>query len=125
MSAFKKSFPIKLFSLLLLLFLCSFVSVSAAERVTYRIGTQNDDLVSHVMFDAISQALNFDVEYVSYSSFSAAYKAVIYGDIDFLPNIRHSPIRATKVDFSQPTNVGYTYLYSKLSQAELEMSRKR
>ncbi len=117
MSAFKKSFSIKLFSLLLLLFPFSFVSVSAAERVTYRIGTQNDDLVSHVMFDAVSQALNFDVEYVSYSSFSAAYKAVIYGDIDFLPNIRHSPIRATKVDFSQPTNVGYTYLYSKLSQA--------
>ncbi len=98
---------------ILLLFSCG--QLAAQERALYRVAVHNDDVMSHILFDAISNALNFDVEYVEYPNLAQAYSAVKDGQVDFLANVRNNRQRAQEVDFSKSTHIGYTYLYTKLS----------
>lgn len=110
----------------LLLLLCS-SQVLAAEaddpHKVYFVATEADDVVSRVIFDDVSYHFNIDIEYVNYSSFDAILKSVEAGISDFAANVTFTPERAERFDFSRPTNIEYTYLFSK-TNGHLEDMRK-
>ncbi|MEL7292088.1 MAG: GGDEF domain-containing protein [Pseudomonadota bacterium] len=79
---------------------------------TYKVGIEADDIVTRTLFDAAGQHFNLDIEYVYYPSFDAILQAVEQGESDFAANVTYTDQRATRFDFSSPTNIEYTYLYS-------------
>lgn len=97
----------------LVLYSCS---VSAhAEQPTdapYLVATEADDVVTRVLFDAIAYQFNIDIQYVNYPSFDAILKSVESGKSDFAANVTYTSERAERFDYSAPTNIEYTYLFS-------------
>ncbi|NVD06976.1 transporter substrate-binding domain-containing protein [Vibrio sp. JPW-9-11-11] len=79
---------------------------------TYKVGIEADDIVTRTLFDAAGQHFNLDIEYVYYPSFDAILNAVERGESDFAANVTYTEQRAARFDFSSPTNIEYTYLYS-------------
>ncbi len=102
-------FNLRRLFLLLLTVVCSFSSL-AEDRPSYSVATVADDIVAFTIFDAIGEHFNWDIEYISYENFSAAKAAVRVGDADFLANIVYTNTRAQYLDFSQPTNIDFTFL---------------
>lgn len=97
----------------LVLFACS-VSVHSEQTTDapYLVATEADDVVTRVLFDAIAYQFNIDIQYVNYPSFDAILKSVEAGKSDFAANVTYTSSRAERFDFSAPTNIEYTYLYS-------------
>lgn len=97
----------------LVLFVCS-VSVHAEQNADapYLVATEADDVVTRVLFDAIAYQFNVDIQYVNYPSFDAILKSVESGETDFAANVTYTSERAERFDYSAPTNIEYTYLYS-------------
>ncbi|MDR9827942.1 GGDEF domain-containing protein [Vibrio sp. FNV 38] len=90
-----------------------------AQPPTYKVAIESDDIVSRTIFDSVGQHLNLSIDYVYYPSFSAVLSAVERGDADFAANVTYTPERAKRFDYSSPTNIEYTYLYS-LSQIQFD-----
>ncbi|MBY8101209.1 transporter substrate-binding domain-containing protein [Vibrio fluvialis] len=78
----------------------------------YLVATEADDVVTRVLFDAIAYQFNIDIQYVNYPSFDAILKSVESGESDFAANVTYTEARAKRFDYSAPTNIEYTYLYS-------------
>tara|TARA_Y100001956_G_scaffold79910_1_gene94130 strand:- start:163 stop:2133 length:1971 start_codon:yes stop_codon:yes gene_type:complete len=85
----------------------------------YKVAMEADDVVSRILFDAVSDRFGLQVEYVYYPSFNAILDAVENEEADFAANVTFTPSRASVFEFSSPTNIEYTYLYS-LINADLE-----
>nr|WP_239424312.1 GGDEF domain-containing protein [Vibrio galatheae] len=92
------------------------------SRDVYKVGIEADDFVSQILFDEVSQRFDLDIEYVYYPSFGDILKAVELGEMDFAANVTYTPERERFFDFSSPTNIEYTYLYSQ-SNATLESAQ--
>lgn len=110
----------------LLVLLCSSQALAAStndSQKVYFVATEADDVVSRVIFDDVAYRFNIDIEYVNYSSFDAILKSVDAGISDFAANVTYTPERAERFDFSRPTNIEYTYLFSKTNQHLEEMSK--
>ncbi|KAA1206034.1 GGDEF domain-containing protein [Vibrio cholerae] len=84
----------------------------AATSTTYKVATEADDVVTRVLFDSIAHHFNLEIEYVNYPSFNDILVAIETGNADFAANITYTDLRAQRFDFSRPTNIEYTYLYS-------------
>ncbi|EGU45695.1 GGDEF domain protein [Vibrio ichthyoenteri ATCC 700023] len=82
-----------------------------------------DDVVTRVLFDAVSQKFDVDIAYVYYPSFNDILTAVESGESDFAANVTYTNQRAARFDYSSPTNIEYTYLYS-FTNATLETIKK-
>ncbi|WP_438873534.1 GGDEF domain-containing protein [Vibrio fluvialis] len=78
----------------------------------YLVATEADDVVTRVLFDAIAYQFNIDIQYINYPSFDAILKSVESGESDFAANVTYTEARAKRFDYSAPTNIEYTYLYS-------------
>nr|WP_260259302.1 GGDEF domain-containing protein [Vibrio intestinalis] len=78
----------------------------------YRVAMEADDVVSRVLFDSLADEFNLAIEYVYYPSFNDILTAVELGESDFAANVTYTDQRAHRFDFSSPTNIEYTYLYS-------------
>ncbi len=89
---------------------------------TYLVATEADDVVTRVIFDDVAYHFNIDVEYVNYPSFDAILKSVEAGTSDFAANVTYTPEREGRFSFSRPTNIEYTYLFSKTNQHLEEMN---
>jgi len=106
-------------SLFFLFSLCFFTkSVFADSDVNavqnkYNVAIEADDVVSRVLFNAASTKFEFVVEYKNYNSFDEILNAVESGEVDFAANVTYTAEREKRFDFSRPTNIEYTYLYSK------------
>ncbi|WP_334550889.1 GGDEF domain-containing protein [Vibrio scophthalmi] len=83
-----------------------------AAQEQYRVAMEADDVVTRTLFDAVSQHFSIKVEYVLYPSFSDILQSVESGESDFAANVTYTPERAQYFDFSAPTNIEYTYLFS-------------
>ncbi|ANS85071.1 Diguanylate cyclase [Vibrio scophthalmi] len=88
------------------------LSMSAYASEQYRVAIEADDVVTRVLFDAVSQRFEVDIAYVYYPSFNDILTAVESGESDFAANVTYTPQRAERFDYSSPTNIEYTYLYS-------------
>lgn len=88
---------------------------------TYLVATEADDVVTRVIFDDVAHQFNIDIEYVNYPSFDAILKSVEAGETDFAANVTYTAERAGRFSFSRPTNIEYTYLFSKSNQPLEEM----
>jgi diguanylate cyclase len=77
------------------------------------IGIESDDLVSKLLFDSLSQAFNFEVSYRQYSSFDAILRAVEQEQVQFAANVTYSSDREQRFNFSPPSNIEYTFLYTR------------
>ncbi|KHD26656.1 diguanylate cyclase [Vibrio caribbeanicus] len=101
--------------------ICCFVMYahSAVASTKYKVAMEADDVVTRILFDAISDKFGLNVEYVYYPSFSAILNAVKTSDADFAANVTFTDERARDFEFTSPTNIEYTYLYS-LINADLE-----
>lgn len=84
----------------------------ASSHASFKVAIEADDVVSRVLFDAISDDLNVSIEYVTYPSFDEILSAVASKQADFAANVTYTDSRALLFDFSSPTNIEYTYLYS-------------
>nr|WP_238322324.1 transporter substrate-binding domain-containing protein [Vibrio mexicanus] len=84
----------------------------ASSPAPFKVAIEADDVVSRVLFDAISDDLNVSIEYVTYPSFDEILSAVASKQADFAANVTYTDSRALLFDFSSPTNIEYTYLYS-------------
>lgn len=78
----------------------------------YKVGIEADDFVSRVLFDEVANRFDIEIEYVYYPSFNHILEAVKVSDADFAANVTYTPERARHFDFSSPTNIEFTYLYS-------------
>lgn len=92
-----------------LLSCCSF-TLFADDRI--RVGVEADDIVTRTLFNSVADHFDTEVEYVYYSSFNDILTAVETGESDFAANVTYTDERAERFDFSSPTNIEYTYLYS-------------
>lgn len=97
-------------------------SSSALSRATYKVGIEADDFVTRTLFDALSEQFDVQISYVYYPSFSDILEAVERGQADFAANVTYTPERALIYDFSRPTNIEFTYLYSS-SNATLDTAK--
>ncbi|MGB5120301.1 MAG: transporter substrate-binding domain-containing protein, partial [Vibrio fluvialis] len=100
---------------MLLLLYCFAVPAHAEpphNEQPYLVATEADDVVTRVLFDAIAYQFNIDIQYVNYPSFDAILKSVESGESDFAANVTYTEARAKRFDYSAPTNIEYTYLYS-------------
>lgn len=95
-----------------LLIISIFCAPSAMSNVAYKVGIEADDFVTRTLFDAVSERFGIEIEYVYYPSFSDILEAVKSGEADFAANVTYTPERAKYFDFSSPTNIEFTYLYS-------------
>ncbi|WP_100751942.1 GGDEF domain-containing protein [Vibrio salilacus] len=94
-------------------FLLSFIVLPYSyASMTYKVGVEADDIVTRILFDEAAEHFDLNVEYIYYPSFDAILKAVERGESDFAANVTYTDQRATRFDFSSPTNIEYTYLYS-------------
>ncbi|HCE2130778.1 GGDEF domain-containing protein [Vibrio parahaemolyticus] len=107
----------------LLLFACLLPSLHVKAEPSlqphYKIATEADDVVTRVLFDAVSTEFGVSVEYINYASFDAILDAVANEDADFAANITYTDTRAERFSYSRPTNIEYTYLYG-LSDSTLD-----
>ncbi|WP_084659627.1 GGDEF domain-containing protein [Vibrio sonorensis] len=87
--------------------------ITSYAKDKYVVALEADDVVSRVLFDAIESHFGVSIEYANYQSFSAILTAVEMGQADFAANVTYTDDRATRFDFSGPTNIEYTYLYSR------------
>jgi diguanylate cyclase len=85
----------------------------------YTVAIEADDVVSRVLFNAASYRFHFQVNYVTFTSFSDILNALAQGRVDFAANVTFTEKRAARFDLSSPTNIEYTYLYSH-SEEKLE-----
>ncbi|MGF1908300.1 transporter substrate-binding domain-containing protein [Vibrio kasasachensis] len=74
-----------------------------------------DDIVTRTLFNSISEQFQVPVEFIYYPSFNDILIAVETGESDFAVNVTYTEQRAERFDFSSPTNIEYTYLYSSTS----------
>ncbi len=103
---------IRLFFLVILLSLSS-PSVLSKQKQVYLVGTYADDFVSSVIFDKVSSELGIELEYVTFSSFSESLDAVRNGYIDFMANVTYTKDRSEWFEFSEPTNLEFSYIFSR------------
>ena len=99
----------------LLVLLCSFqvhADITPNQK-SYTVASQSDDVVARIMFDAIAHQFNLDIRFKTYTSFEAMLHSVQVGDSDFAANVTFTQQRAKVFDFSSPTNIDYTYLFSR------------
>lgn len=80
---------------------------------TFRVATRDGDQGNFVIFDELAKHFKFNVEYVYFDQFADVLKAVELGDADFTANTTYSIDRIKHVDVSSPTNIEYTYLYTR------------
>ncbi|RKF18119.1 diguanylate cyclase [Alginatibacterium sediminis] len=83
------------------------------EPPRYTVAIESDDFVTRALFDAISDQFNVDILYKKYDSFEDVLDGVISGDSDFAANVTHTEARSLVLDYSSPTNIEYTYFFSK------------
>ncbi len=107
----------------LLVLLFSLQVAADNHTQTYYVAAEADDVVTRVLFDDIAYHFNFDVEYVNYPSFEAILNSVEAGKSDFAANVTFTAQRAERFDFSSPTNIEYTYLFSKTNGHLRNMTR--
>ncbi|MDN3680436.1 transporter substrate-binding domain-containing protein [Vibrio tapetis subsp. quintayensis] len=88
------------------------IAASNQPRPTYVVAVEADDVVSRVLFRAIEQEFPIHIVYRDYPSFDAILDSVEKGDSDFAANVTYTVDRAKRFDYSKPTNIEYTYLYS-------------
>ncbi|WP_038172823.1 GGDEF domain-containing protein [Vibrio pacinii] len=101
-------------------FLLSFILLPCSyASMTYKVGIEADDIVTRILFDEVAEHFDLNVEYIYYPSFDAILNAVERGESDFAANVTYTDQRATRFDFSSPTNIEYTYLYS-VTEATLD-----
>ncbi|MFG0604737.1 GGDEF domain-containing protein [Vibrio mimicus] len=99
----------------LVLLLLGWIAISASSLASsqpYVVATEADDVVTRVLFDSIAYHFNIEIEYVNYPSFNHILMAIESGQADFAANVTYTDSRAKRFDFSSPTNIEYTYLYS-------------
>jgi len=103
----------------LFVLLCSTqaLAVDASNKTkTYLVATEADDVVTRVIFDDVAYHFNIEIEYVNYPSFDAILKSVESGKSDFAANVTYTEERSHRFDYSRPTNIEYTYLFSKTNE---------
>ncbi|MBN3573257.1 GGDEF domain-containing protein [Vibrio neptunius] len=83
-----------------------------AQTPNYKVAMEADDVVTRVLFDAVASKFSLNIEYVYYPSFGAILDSVRAGESDFAANVTFTPERALNFDFSSPTNIEYTYVFS-------------
>lgn len=105
------------------LFFCTLLIPPTYASAKYTVAMEADDVVSRILFDAVSERFGLQVEYVYYPSFNAILNAVQASEADFAANVTYTQDRATIFEFSSPTNIEYTYLYS-LINANLDQVSK-
>lgn len=93
-------------------FSCMLLIPSTFANTKYKVAMEADDVVSRILFDAVSERFDLQVEYVYYSSFDTILKAVQTSEADFAANVTFTKERAELFEFSSPTNIEYTYLFS-------------
>ncbi len=86
---------------------------SYSSLKVYNIAVEADDITTRALFNAASKHFNFIVKYVTYPSFDAILKAIETGNADFAANVTFTEERAKLFEISRPTNIEYTYLFSK------------
>nr|WP_241790474.1 GGDEF domain-containing protein [Vibrio genomosp. F10] len=86
------------------------VGVKKSDRLT--VSTEADDIVTRVLFDNIGDKFGLKIDYIDQPNFDAILNSVESGESDFAANVTYTESRSQRFDFSQPTNIEYTYLYS-------------
>ncbi len=103
---------LSVFCSLFVLLVSSAFAMPSSSGKGYRVAMEADDVVSRVLFDSLADEFNLAIEYVYYPSFNDILTAVELGESDFAANVTYTDQRAHRFDFSSPTNIEYTYLYS-------------
>ncbi|WP_084887033.1 GGDEF domain-containing protein [Vibrio sp. qd031] len=94
-----------------ILLVCAPVTFAAIEG-RYVVATESDDVITKTLFDEVSEQLGLDIVYLEYPNFDALLKGVASGESDFAANITFTESRAADYNFSSPTNIEYTYLFT-------------
>nr|WP_311732215.1 transporter substrate-binding domain-containing protein [Vibrio ponticus] len=90
-----------------------FISLpSAYAEKSIKVGMEADDIVTRTLFDSVASEFDVAIEYIYYPSFNDILTAVEIGESDFAANVTFTDQREERFDFSSPTNIEYTYLYS-------------
>ncbi|MGD8231223.1 GGDEF domain-containing protein [Vibrio sp. TRT 1302] len=91
---------------------CMLLIPTTFANTKYKVAMEADDVVSRILFDAVSEQFGLQVEYVYYPSFNSILNAVKTSEADFAANVTYTAERAELFEFSSPTNIEYTYLFS-------------
>lgn len=92
-------------------------------KKVFSVAIEADDVAARILFNAASYEFNFNIHYQTMNSFDALLKAVETGVVDFAANVTYTPERARRFDFSRPTNIEYTYLFSREGKTLQQVSR--
>ncbi|BCL70449.1 diguanylate cyclase [Vibrio nigripulchritudo] len=88
------------------------IKVVYGQKPYYVVATEADDVVTRFLFDAVAEEFSVGVEYRDMPDFDSILESVASGESDFAANVTHTDERAKLFDFSAPTNIEYTYLFS-------------
>ncbi|NOH99050.1 transporter substrate-binding domain-containing protein [Vibrio sp. 99-70-13A1] len=88
------------------------ITQAGQQHDSYTVATEADDIVTRVLFDAISEEFNIPIHYKDFSSFDAILDSVAQGTSDFAANVTHTEQRSSIFEYSRPTNIEYTFLFS-------------
>ncbi|GLQ74860.1 GGDEF domain-containing protein [Vibrio penaeicida] len=99
------------------------IKVVYGQKSQYIVATEADDVVTHFLFDMVSEEFSVEVVYKDMPDFESVLGSVARGESDFAANVTHTDDRDVLFEFSAPTNIEYTYLFSpsgvSLSEAEI------
>ncbi|MGB1320433.1 MAG: GGDEF domain-containing protein [Vibrio gallaecicus] len=88
------------------------ITQAGQQHDSYIVATEADDIVTRVLFDAISEEFQIPIYYKDFSSFDAILDSVAKGTSDFAANVTHTEQRSLVFEYSRPTNIEYTFLFS-------------
>nr|WP_194717304.1 GGDEF domain-containing protein [Vibrio sp. S9_S30] len=93
------------------------------QKSQYVVATEADDVVTRFLFDAIAEEFSIEIVYKNMADFDSVLGSVARGESDFAANVTHTADREALFEFSAPTNIEYTYLFSpsgiSLNEAEI------
>lgn len=90
----------------------AYASYNSSTHI-YKVAIEADDITTRILFDSAADQFGLNLQYVTYPSFDAILKAIESGKADFTANVTYTKAREKRFQISQPTNIEYTYLFSK------------
>ncbi len=98
----------------ILFFLFTFTNIAVAEiKTTYKVAIQVEDTVTKLIVEQLSKEWGITFEYLVFPDAQLKLEAVESGEADFSASVIYTKEHAERLSFSAPTNMEYTYFYSK------------
>ncbi len=97
--------------------------VYGQDRPVYKVGSLSNDFSSNIIFEYLGRELDLNFEHVKFSNFGNALDAVRYARVDFMANTTYTEQRGEWLQFSEPINSEFIYIFSTNDNVDLDKNQ--